>query len=52
MKEGFRITPEPAGDEHEAVLVALAEARAEEERGLDPWAAAALREATEKEPDS
>jgi hypothetical protein len=51
MKEGFRVTPEPAENERAVVLAALAQARAEDERGLDPWAAAALREATEREPE-
>jgi hypothetical protein len=52
MNEGFRVTPEPERDERAAVLAALAQAREEEGRGLDPWSAAALREATEKERES
>jgi hypothetical protein len=44
-----RVTPEPPADEREALLAALEEALAEEQRGLDPWTAAALSEATENE---
>ena len=51
MNEGFRVTPEPTEDERAVVLAALTEARAEERRGVDPWTAAALREATDKELD-
>lgn len=46
------MTREPAEDERAAVLAALAEALAEEGRGLDPWTAAALREATGQEYES
>jgi hypothetical protein len=46
-----RVTPEPPADEREALLAALAKAAAEERRGLDPWTAAALREAAHGEPD-
>jgi hypothetical protein len=46
-----RVTPEPPEDERRALLAALALARAEEQRGLDPWTAAALREAAEREPE-
>jgi hypothetical protein len=52
VDEGFRVTPEPPEDERAAVLAALAEAHAEEGRGLDPWTAAALREATDNEAES
>jgi hypothetical protein len=52
VNEGFRVTPEPSEDERAAVLAALAEARAEEGRGLDPWTAAALREAIDTEAES
>ena len=44
-----RVTPEPPADERQALLAALAEVGAEERRGLDPWTAAALREASEQE---
>jgi hypothetical protein len=47
-----RVTPEPAPDERAALLAALAEAGAEEARGLDPWTTAALREAAEKNPET
>jgi hypothetical protein len=47
-----RVTPEPPADERQALLAALAEVRAEGRSGLDPWTAAALREATEQEPES
>jgi hypothetical protein len=47
-----RVTPEPSDDERQALLAALAKARAEERSGLDPWTAAALREAAEQEPES
>jgi len=52
VDEGFRVTPEPSEDERAALLAALAEAQAEERRGLDAWTAAALREATDQEPES
>jgi hypothetical protein len=52
MNEGFRVTPELPEDERAAVLAALAQARAEERRGLDPWTAAALREATGEDAES
>jgi hypothetical protein len=52
VAEGFRVTPEPSEEERTAVLAALAEARADEGRGLDPWTAAALREATDQEAES
>ena len=52
MEEDFSLTPEPSEDERPVVLAALAEAWAEEGRGLDPWTAAALREATEQEAES
>ncbi len=45
------MTPEPAEHERVAVLAALAEARSEEPAELDPWTAAAIREATEREPE-
>jgi hypothetical protein len=52
MDEGFLVTPEPSEAERTVVLAALTAARADERRGLDPWTAAALREATEKEAES
>jgi hypothetical protein len=47
-----RVTPEPPADERAVLLAALAETDAEEARDVDPWTAAAWREAVEKEPDS
>jgi len=44
--------PEPSADERQALLAALAAARAEESTGLDPWTLAGLREATDQEPES
>ena len=52
MNEGFRVTPEPSEDDRAIVLAALEVVRAEEGDGLDPWTAAALREAAAREPDS
>ena len=46
------MTPEPPADERAALLAALAEAAAEERRGLDPWTAAALLEAADGEADT
>ncbi|MDQ3993049.1 MAG: hypothetical protein M3229_05260 [Actinomycetota bacterium] len=44
-----RVTPEPPADEREALLAVLFEALADDQRRLDAWTAAALREATEGE---
>jgi hypothetical protein len=49
--EVVRVTPEPPADECEALHAALAEALADDRRGLDAWTAAALQEAVAREPD-
>jgi hypothetical protein len=52
VDEGLRLTPEPTEAERAAVLAALAEEWAEDGSGLDPWSAAALREAVETESEA
>ena len=48
----MEITPEPTPEELAAILAALAALQAEEERGLDAWWEAGLRENVEDDGDS
>jgi len=45
------ITPEPSPEERAAILAALEQLRAEEERGIGGWWEAGLRENLDEEPE-
>ena len=47
----FEITPEPTPEERAAILAALDQIRAEEERRPGAWWAAGLRESVFEEPE-
>ena len=47
----IEITPEPTPEERAAILAALDQIRAEEERGPGAWWAAGLRESVFEEPE-